>query len=158
MSHIFRLDYYQMKINSTNSNKTIVAANISVPDDDLKNSNTWQIADLFLVILSDPFSRSQPQNYPHIQSMQPSIASCVAKQRIRSTDEQLDGLTDLFCFYRPNMNKILENNKENMATLGRSIVKGTFHEAKSEAAVPAIHPGFRLQVGRFEWVSLGSRW
>ena len=27
-----------MKINSTNSNRTIVAANIGVPDDDLKNS------------------------------------------------------------------------------------------------------------------------
>ena len=35
---LFRLDYYQMKINSTNSNRTIVAANIGVPDDDLKNS------------------------------------------------------------------------------------------------------------------------
>ena len=44
------------------------------------------------------------------------------------------------------MEKILENNKENMATLGRSIVKGSFDEAKSEAAIPAIHPGFRLQV------------
>ena len=55
------------------------------------------------------------------------------------------------------MNKILENNKENMATLGRSIVTGTFNEAKSEAAVPAIHPGFRLMVSRFEGFSLGSR-
>jgi len=32
------LDYYKMKINSTNSNRTIVSANIGVPDDDLKNS------------------------------------------------------------------------------------------------------------------------
>ena len=55
------------------------------------------------------------------------------------------------------MNKILENNKENMATLGRSIVNGTFNEGKSEAAVPAIHPGFRLMVCRFEGFSLGSR-
>ena len=36
--HYFRLDYYKMKINSTNSNRTIVSANIGVPDDDLKNS------------------------------------------------------------------------------------------------------------------------
>ena len=90
--------------------------------------------------------KPQAQNYPRIQSMQPSIGSCVTKLRSRSTDEQLDGLADLFCFYRPNINKILENNKENMATLGRNIAKGTFDEAKSEAAVPAIHPGFRLQV------------
>ena len=99
--------------------------------------------------------KPQAQNYPHIRSMQPSMASCVTKLRSRSTDEQLDGLADLFCFYRPNMNTILENNKENMATLGRSIVKGTFDEAKSEAAVPAIDPGSRLQVSHFEGFSFG---
>jgi len=32
------LDYYQMKINSTNSNRTIVSANIGIPEQDLKNS------------------------------------------------------------------------------------------------------------------------
>lgn len=32
------LDYYKMKINSTNSNRTIVSANIGVPDEDLKSS------------------------------------------------------------------------------------------------------------------------
>ena len=101
--------------------------------------------------------KPQAQNYPHLQSMQPSIASCVTKLRSRSTDEQLDGLADLFCFYRPNMNKILENNKENMATLGRSIVKGTFDQAKCEAAVPAIHPGFRLQVGHLGGFSFEFR-
>ena len=55
------------------------------------------------------------------------------------------------------MNKILENNKENMATLGRSIVKGTFDQAKCEAAVPAIHPGFRLQVGHLGGFSFEFR-
>ena len=65
MSHnaYFRLDYYQMKINSTNSNRTIVSANIGVPDDDLKNSflkrfvlsqGKW----LFLITRNESYSDS----------------------------------------------------------------------------------------------------
>ena len=33
-----------------------------------------------------------------------------------------------------------------MATLGKNIAKGKYNEDKIEAAIPAIHPGFRLQV------------
>ena len=90
--------------------------------------------------------QAQAQKYPHLQSLQPSIFSCVTKLRSSSTDDQLDGLADLFCFYRPKIEKILQNNKENMATLGKNIAKGKYNDDKIEAAIPAIHPGFRLQV------------
>lgn len=86
------------------------------------------------------------ENHPHLKSLQPTIASCVAKLRSKSTDEQLDGLADLFCFYRPNIDKILESNQENMATLGKNIAQEKYDGNKVEAAIPAIHPGVRLQV------------
>ena len=61
----------------------------------------------------------------------------------------------MYCFYRPNIEKILQNNKENMATLGKNIAKGKYNDDKIEAAIPAIHPGFRLQV-RITVLSIGG--
>ena len=38
-----------------------------------------------------------------------------------------------------------------MATLGKNISKGKYDPDKIEAAIPAIHPGFRLQVSGSPW-------